>query len=78
MQAVGAYGRVKHIGQQRSVRVYRLAAAASVGERIVELHRDKPGMAEGVLAGDVAAQSLRTTGLLALRASCLPPKVADE
>ena len=44
-----AMGRAHRIGQARPVTVYRLVARGTVEERIVELHRDKRALAEGVL-----------------------------
>jgi SNF2 family DNA or RNA helicase len=46
-----AMGRAHRIGQQRPVTVYRLVTAGSVEERIVELHRDKRSLADGILEG---------------------------
>ncbi|MFG6439608.1 SNF2-related protein [Roseateles sp. LKC17W] len=64
-----ASGRAHRMGQQRPVTVYRLVTAGSVEERIVELHRDKRGLAEGMLEGDGQAAPLDTAALLALLAS---------
>jgi SNF2 family DNA or RNA helicase len=46
-----AMGRAHRIGQQRPVTVYRLVTAGSVEERIVELHKDKRVLADGILEG---------------------------
>lgn len=46
-----AMGRAHRIGQQRPVTVYRLVTAGSIEERIVDLHRDKRGLADGLLEG---------------------------
>ncbi len=45
-----AMGRAHRIGQQRPVTVYRLIAAGTIEERIVELHQGKRALADGVLA----------------------------
>lgn len=42
-------GRAHRIGQQRPVTVYRLIAAGTIEERIVDLHQGKRALAEGVL-----------------------------
>ncbi len=44
-----AMGRAHRIGQQRPVTVYRLIAAGTIEERIVDLHHGKRALAEGVL-----------------------------
>ncbi|SDC47122.1 Helicase conserved C-terminal domain-containing protein [Cupriavidus sp. YR651] len=46
-----AMGRAHRIGQQRPVTVYRLIAAGTIEERIVELHQGKRALADGVLDG---------------------------
>jgi SNF2 family DNA or RNA helicase len=46
-----AMGRAHRIGQLRPVTVYRLVTAGSVEERIVELHKDKRVLADGILEG---------------------------
>ena len=61
-----AMGRAHRIGQQRPVTVYRLVTAGSVEERIVELHRDKRALAEGLLEGQDGAAPLRAAELLDL------------
>jgi SNF2 family DNA or RNA helicase len=51
-----ATGRAHRIGQQRPVTVYRLVNVGTIEERIVDLHRDKREIAEGILeTGEVAA-----------------------
>ena len=51
-----AMGRAHRIGQSRPVTAYRLVTRGTIEERIVELHRDKRALADGILAeGDVAA-----------------------
>ncbi|NUT13837.1 MAG: SWF/SNF helicase family protein, partial [Cupriavidus sp.] len=49
-----AMGRAHRIGQQRPVTVYRLINAGTIEERIVELHRDKRALADGLLEADDA------------------------
>jgi SNF2 family DNA or RNA helicase len=61
-----ASGRAHRMGQQRPVTVYRLVTAGSVEERIIELHRDKRGLAEGMLEGDGRAAPLDAAALAAL------------
>jgi SNF2 family DNA or RNA helicase len=46
-----ALGRAHRIGQLRPVTVYRLDTAGSIEERIVEMHRDKRALADGLLDG---------------------------
>ena len=53
-----ALGRAHRIGQLRPVTVYRLVTAGSVEERIVELHRDKRLLADGILEGQDSAAPL--------------------
>ncbi|HEV6964383.1 DEAD/DEAH box helicase [Roseateles sp.] len=61
-----AAGRAHRMGQQRPVTVYRLVTAGSVEERIIELHRDKRGLAEGMLEGDGQVAPLDAAALAAL------------
>lgn len=61
-----AAGRAHRMGQQRPVTVYRLVTAGSVEERIIELHRDKRGLAEGMLEGHEHASPLDAQALAAL------------
>ena len=62
-----AMGRAHRIGQARPVTVYRLVARGTVEERIVELHRDKRALAEGVLGESEQGAALpSTTELIAL------------
>ncbi len=63
-----ASGRAHRMGQQRPVTVYRLVTAGSVEERILSLHRDKRGLAEGMLEGDGRASPLDAQALAALLA----------
>ena len=50
-----AADRAHRIGQQRPVTVYRLIAADTVEERVLELHREKQAVAEDVLDGTGSA-----------------------
>ncbi|WP_457421050.1 SNF2-related protein [Roseateles sp. P5_E7] len=61
-----ASGRAHRMGQQRPVTVYRLVMAGSVEERIIELHRSKRGLAEGMLEGHEQASPLDAQALAAL------------
>ncbi|HSF48786.1 MAG TPA: C-terminal helicase domain-containing protein, partial [Burkholderiales bacterium] len=47
-----AAARAHRMGQERPVTVYRLVMKGSIEERIMELHRDKRALAEGLFAGD--------------------------
>ena len=46
-----ASARAHRIGQLRPVTVYRLVTQGSIEEKIVQLHRSKRDLAEGILAG---------------------------
>ncbi|MCV2362529.1 DEAD/DEAH box helicase [Paucibacter sp. DJ1R-11] len=61
-----ATGRAHRMGQQRPVTVYRLVTAGSVEERIIDLHRDKRGLADGILEGQEEATVLDAQALAAL------------
>ena len=61
-----ASGRAHRMGQQRPVTVYRLVTAGSVEERIIDLHRDKRGLAEGMLEGHEQASPLDAKALAGL------------
>ena len=61
-----AMDRAHRIGQLRPVTVYRLVTAGSVEERIVELHRDKRLLADGILEGQDSASPLGAAELKAL------------
>jgi superfamily II DNA or RNA helicase len=61
-----AMGRAHRIGQQRPVTVYRLVTAGSIEERIVDLHRDKRSLADGILEGQDNAAPVRAEDLRAL------------
>jgi superfamily II DNA or RNA helicase len=58
-----ALGRAHRIGQLRPVTVYRLVTAGSVEERIIELHRDKRALADGILEGQDSAAPLGSDAL---------------
>jgi len=58
-----AMGRAHRIGQQRPVTVYRLVTAGSVEERIVELHKDKRVLADGILEGQDQGKPIGATEL---------------
>ena len=61
-----AMGRAHRIGQQRPVTVYRLVTAGSIEERIIDLHRDKRSLADGILEGQDSAAPLQADDLRAL------------
>jgi superfamily II DNA or RNA helicase len=58
-----ALGRAHRMGQLRPVTVYRLVTAGSVEERIIELHRDKRSLADGILEGQDSAAPLGAEAL---------------
>ena len=58
-----ALGRAHRIGQLRPVTVYRLVTAGSVEERIIELHRDKRALADGILEGQDSSAPLGADAL---------------
>ena len=60
-----AADRVHRIGQRNPVTVYRLIAADTVEERVLELHREKKAIAEDVLE-DASASALTPDELLSL------------
>jgi SNF2 family DNA or RNA helicase len=51
------------MGQLRPVTVYRLVTAGSVEERIIELHRDKRSLADGILEGQDSTAPLGAEAL---------------
>ena len=63
-----AADRTHRIGQTRPVSVYRLVAADTVEERVLELQRSKRGLADAALAGASTAAELSREDLLALLA----------
>jgi SNF2 family DNA or RNA helicase len=63
-----AADRAHRIGQARPVTIYRLVAAGTVEERIVELQQRKRAVGEAVLGDAAAAAALTREDLLALLA----------
>ena len=61
-----AAGRAHRMGQQRPVTVYRLVAKGSIEERIMELHRDKRALAEGLFGGEEFGRALSVEELTRL------------
>ncbi|MBL8473428.1 MAG: DEAD/DEAH box helicase [Rhodocyclaceae bacterium] len=61
-----ASDRAHRIGQTRPVTVYRLVAADTIEEKIVELHRHKRELADSLLAGTDGGARLSADQLLAL------------
>lgn len=59
-----ASDRAHRIGQTRPVTVYRLVAAGTIEEKIMELHRKKRGLADALLEGSEAAARLGAEDLL--------------
>jgi len=47
-----AAGRAHRMGQERPVTVYRLVVKGSIEERIMDLHRDKRALADGLFSGE--------------------------
>ena len=60
-----AADRAHRIGQKNPVTVYRLIAADTVEERVLELHREKKALAEDVL-GDAGSAALTPEQLMSL------------
>lgn len=61
-----ASDRAHRIGQTRPVTVYRMVAAGSIEEKILELHRHKRDLADGLLEGTGAGGRLDAEELLRL------------
>lgn len=61
-----ATDRAHRIGQQRAVMVYRMIARGTIEEQILELHKDKRDLVDGILEGTEAAAKLTTTELAKL------------
>ena len=61
-----ASDRAHRIGQQRPVTIYRLVAAGTIEEKIIDLHRHKRDLADSLLAGADVGAKLSTDELLAL------------
>jgi len=53
--SINATARAHRIGQERPVTVTRLVSEKTVEEKIMELHRMKPELAEGLLEGTDSA-----------------------
>ena len=60
-----AADRAHRIGQKNPVTVYRLIAADTVEERVLDLHREKKALAEDVL-GDSGSAALTPELLMSL------------
>ena len=58
-----ATDRAHRIGQQRPVMVYRMIAHGTIEEKILELHKDKRDLVDGILEGAEAAAKLSTSEL---------------
>ena len=63
-----ATDRAHRIGQTEAVTVYRLVTLGTIEESILELHKQKRALVEGLLAGTGRAAALSTEELLALLA----------
>ncbi len=61
-----AVSRAHRMGQQRPVTVYRLVVRGSIEERIMDMHRDKRALAEGLFSGEGFGQSLSIEELTSL------------
>lgn len=61
-----AVSRAHRMGQWRPVTVYRLVVHGSIEERIMDLHRDKRALAEGLFSGEDFGQSLSIEELTSL------------
>ncbi len=61
-----ASDRAHRIGQEKPVTVYRLVAAGTIEEKIVELHRDKRDLADNLLSGADRAAGLDMEEILRL------------
>lgn len=61
-----ASGRAHRLGQQRPVTVYRLVTAGSIEEQIIDLHRRKRHLADGILHGQDTAISISASDWQAL------------
>ncbi len=61
-----ASDRAHRIGQTRPVTVYRLVVKGSIEERIIDLHREKRDLAEGLLSGSDMAGKISAEDLLGL------------
>jgi superfamily II DNA or RNA helicase len=61
-----AAGRAHRMGQQRPVTVYRLVVKRSIEERIMEMHRDKRALTEGLFSGEAFGETLSVEDLIGL------------
>ena len=61
-----AAGRAHRMGQERPVTVYRLVIKDSIEERIMDLHRDKRALAEGLFSGGEFGKTLSVEDLAQL------------
>lgn len=61
-----ASDRAHRIGQDKPVTVYRLVAANTIEEKIVQLHQDKRDLADSLLSGADQAASLDMTEIMQL------------
>ena len=61
-----ASDRAHRIGQTRPVTVYRLVAANTIEEKIVELHHQKRDLADSLLEGTESTRTLNAKELIAL------------
>ena len=61
-----AVSRAHRMGQRRPVTVYRLVVDGSIEERIMDLHRDKRALAEGLFNAEGFGQSLSIEELTSL------------
>ncbi|MBK7275675.1 MAG: DEAD/DEAH box helicase [Betaproteobacteria bacterium] len=73
-----ALGRAHRIGQLRPVTVYRLVTAGSIEERIVEMHRDKRALADGLLEGQDQGRPIGADELRELLAPAETPGSASR
>ena len=61
-----AVSRAHRMGQRRPVTVYRLVVQGSIEERIMDMHRDKRALAEGLFSAESFGQSLSIEELTSL------------
>ena len=61
-----ASDRAHRIGQQRPVTIYRLVAKNTIEEKIVDLHKQKRDLADGLLEGADMSGKVSTEQLLQL------------
>jgi len=63
-----ASDRADRIGQYQPVTIYRLVAADTIEDRIVELHQRKRDLADSLLSGNEVPASVSAEDLLRLMA----------